>query len=93
MKEMPIKSNNMTIEQIKQDYYYHCSFEFQDGIVQMWINKTEDNVCLYMKNIELVLHFDADEIHVIGNILHTAGNCFFQRRMLKEREQREKIND
>ena len=89
MKEKIIKLNNMSIEEIKQDHYYHCSFEFQDTIIQMWISNVENKVCFYEKSTEDIIIFNEREVDIISRILNTAGNCFFQRKLLKEKKTKE----
>lgn len=75
----------MTIEEIKQDHFYHYSFDFQDAEFQMWVHKMENRVLFYAIKTQSVFIFDDKEINTLNNIVHTVRNYFFQRQLSKEK--------
>lgn len=78
-------------EELKEQYYYHCSFLICHDILQMWINKTEGNILLRRRETNEFFLLEEKEIHTLAMELQTANNIFFQRKV--EAERKEKVND
>ena len=75
----------MTTQEITNNYYYEHSFEFQDTLIQLWVHKTKNEICLHEKSTGMIVPLDEKEIHAIKNIIHTVENSFFKRRISKEK--------